>query len=606
MRVFPAASVTAPPCGPSPSGPSPWVQSSPTTPRPARAPVAVVVLLAALAIGPYLNALNAGFTFDDDLQIRANSAVTQGVDLTAILSAPLHPGDLFRPFTVLTFALNEALAPGAPGPCHLVNVWLHAVVTILVYLLAKRLFKSVRLATIAGALFAVHPIHTEAVTSLVGRAELLAGCLGLGAMLAAVRADGRRGIAATGLRMLSLVFFSLALLSKESAFTLVPLIFLLRITLRQESLRTGAWRELRSLEWLAYLLCAGLFIALRAHVISAPVPVPPLDNVLLYVPWPIRMRSALGILWEYFGLLNVPWVLAADYSYNEVPPITSWTAPHFLAGLALLLAAATVCVRRRWTPVAFALVFPFIALSLTANLLFPIGTIKAERLLYLPSVGWALLAACGGEWLLRRRRYRVMGAVVLCAIVTIFAARTWVRNADWRDNDALYRSMVENAPGSAKARYNLGTLLLRQGHIAAASVQFHRALEIYPWAEGAARNIGIGFEKAAQTEQAVEWYTKALAIAPGFHDGHLSLCSVLVNSGRLDQAAAACRGGLRYWPADPALLRGLGIAMIGTGAMVEGVETLRRSLALNPQDDALRAYLSQREAVPVAGPAATP
>src|ERR1700687_3234360 len=171
------------------------------------------VLLLLLAVLPYLNALSADFTLDDEPDIRNNSAVTHGIDLVGALALPMYPGDLYRPFTVLTYAVNETLAPGAAAPFHAVNVLLHGVVTVLVFVFGAQLFGSVRIAWIAAALFAVHPIHTEAVTSLVGRAELLAALFGLLAILTAAPDDGvprRRlhtALASVAARAISLVAF---------------------------------------------------------------------------------------------------------------------------------------------------------------------------------------------------------------------------------------------------------------------------------------------------------------------------------------------------------------------------------------------------------------
>jgi len=562
----------------------------------ARASTAAVLLLAALALFPYLNALRTGFTFDDESQIRTNPAVVGGIDLLRILASPLAPGSLFRPMTVMSFAINEWFTPSLPAPFHATNVGLHVAVTLLVYLLAKRLFKSGRAPFVSAALFAVHPIHTEAVTSLVGRAELLAALCGVGALLSMAGANAARTpLSETGLQAASLILFCLALLSKESALTVLPAMVLFRIAMRGESLPVGLRNEARSLDWVPYGLCAILFVLWHAMVTAgaAPSDLTPLDNTLAFVPWAVRVRSAFGILWDYFGLLNVPLVLSADYSYNQVPAIMSWWAPRFWAGSGLVALAAVYCLRRRWTAVAFAIALPFVTLSLTANVFFPIGTTKAERLLYLPSVGWALLVGWGLDRLAAMQRYRAAALMVLLTVIFGFATRTWIRNYDWRNNDVLYESTAGAAPDSAKARYNFGVALQRHGDNETAAAQFHRALEIYPWAEGAALGIGIGFENDGRTEAAVEWYRKALQITRSFHQGHLSLCRVLASAHRFVEAAAACRAGLRYRPADPELLKGLGASLVGTGATQQGIEVLHRSLTLNPGDGNLRTYLLQ-------------
>jgi hypothetical protein len=144
-----------------------------------------LALLALLALLPYLNAMADGFTLDDEPSIRNNPAVTRGIDLLGILSSPLPPlNTVYRPLTVLTYALNEAVAPANAPLFHAVNVILHTGVTVLAFWIALWLFESQRLAMIAAALFAIHPIHTEAVTSIVGRAELLVAFFGLIALLA--------------------------------------------------------------------------------------------------------------------------------------------------------------------------------------------------------------------------------------------------------------------------------------------------------------------------------------------------------------------------------------------------------------------------------------
>jgi Flp pilus assembly protein TadD len=560
--------------------------------------IRVAILLAFLAMVVYLNALRAGFTFDDGLYIVNNPLVTEGVDPIRVLASPLPPGDLFRPLTIFTFALNHALIPGSPAPFHAVNIILHAVVTVLVFLLALQLFGVARIAALAAALFALHPIHTEAVTSLVGRAEVLAALFGLLAILTADPIDVPDSWwKQLGLQLLSVAAFSLALMSKESALMVLPLVMLYRIARRSDPIWRGLWYELRNLDWVPYALCAAVFLVLRCYVVTAvepPIPVTPLNNVLAFVPWGVRVRSALGVLWDYFGLLNVPFILSADYSYNQVPVISRWADVRFLLGTVLVIASITVAIRHRHAPIRFAAAFPLVALVVTSNLIIPIGTIKAERLLYLPSVGWVLLVAYVFDRLLRNPQYRTVAAGVLCIIVAAFGARTWVRNWDWKDNATLYRSMVETAPESAKSHYNFGIALQEQYADEYAVPQFRRALAIYPWAQ-LALGIGISYQRRGFTDQAVEWYTKALEISPSFGNAHSDLCHLLYKHERYADAARACRRGLRYNPVDANLLKGLGTSLVEMGDRGKGVAILQRSLALNDGDKPLRDYVQKLE-----------
>lgn len=548
----------------------------------------LVGFLVLLAIVPYLNTLTAGFTLDDLPNIRENAAVTNGIDLTEIFATPLPMlAYLYRPVTVLTFAVNEAVAPGSAGGFHAVNVLLHAAVTILVFWLAVRLFDG-RVAFIAAALFAVHPLHTEAVTNIVGRAELLAALFGL---LAVLSADPLGGSAGRWARRswygFSVLCFAVAVFSKESAVTILPLVLLYRMTRRAEPLVTGLWTEVRSLYWVPYALCFGIFLFFRFIVVGTLAGVPagrldPIDNFLAFIPWTARIQSALGILWDYFGLLNLPFVLSADYSYNQVPILSSWFDPRCVGGVLLCMGTAIAFLVCR-PAVRFSVAIPFAALLLTANILFPIGTIKAERLLYFPSVGWVLLAALAFDRLLQVARYRFIGTAVLVLVGVAFTVRTWVRNDDWRDNFTMARSLGISAPDSAKSLSNVGVALLKQGHPEAAIQLFHASLAIHPMHESAF-GLGTALNELGKPDEAVEWLREALEITPSLKKAHTDLCHVLWERGDFAAAARACRNGLRYHPADANLLKGLGSSLLGAGETEKGADILRRSVALTGDD----------------------
>ncbi|MBI3785332.1 MAG: DUF1736 domain-containing protein [Deltaproteobacteria bacterium] len=564
--------------------------------------VAIVLILAVL---PYLNALSDGFTFDDGPVILQNPAVIEGLDVGRIFATPLF-GRLYRPVTVLTYAVNQSTAAGQAWSFHATNILLHAVVSVLVLFLTSLLFDSTRVALAAAVLFAVHPIHTEAVTSIVGRAELLAALFGLAAILFAAAAEtalssSRRLL----LRVASVLALPLAVMSKESAATVLPLIFLARIVVRRESFRSGVWRELRSGDWLIWGLSLLAVVWLRQQIVgginqpsnegaSGLVPLSRMDNILAFVPAVDRVRSAVAVVWDYFGLLNVPLVLSADYSFDQVPIVQSWFDARWLAGALLVMAALATAILHPRPAVRFSVTLALLTLFVTANILFPIGTIKGERLLYLPSVGWAMLAGFYFVTLRRQPRFERIVLVVFCAVITLFAARVWRRNGDWADNFTLYRSMVQTSPRSAKARNNLGVALQLRGYDEAAIEQFEAALAIYPDAEASALGIGIVMERSGKIGEAQRWFDRAVAIRPDYLLAHGYRCAARLRAGDYAAAAAACRAGLRHQPANADLLKGLGFSLVGMNDSVDGASVLRRALNLNPADEEIRAYLERQ------------
>jgi tetratricopeptide (TPR) repeat protein len=538
-----------------------------------------VSLVAVLAVLPYLNALRADFTFDDVGVIRDNAAV-RALPAVNLLGYVYQPGALYRPLTMLTYSANASVS-AEPFGFHLVNVALHVLVSIAVLLLARQFLASPIAALAAAALFAVHPIHTEAVTGIVGRAELLAALGVLAALLASARSLRAAGANRRLWLTLSLAAFAAALLAKENAFTALGLLAVLHWWIEpRESLRR------RLVVLLPYAAVAVGYLALRVAVVgSLALPEVPdlLDNPLAHVDTASRLRTATIVLWQYVDQLTVPLQLSADYSFNQIPVALSWGDARFLgaAVLCTTLALATLLAARRAPLLAIAALFVVIPLALTANVLFAIGTIKAERLLYLPSVGWCLAAG----WLLGctavRHRRAAVGALV--ALLLVFGIRAALRNEQWRDDATLYTATLADAPASAKAHHNLAVALERAGRLDEAMAQFRRTLDIYPDYASAAFGIGCIYEAKGVDAGAVYWYERAVRTEPALARAHFRLGLLRVQTGEYDSAEAAFRTALASEPLSPMLLVNLSAVRLSQGdrwqaqtmlAQLDGIGTI--------------------------------
>lgn len=554
------------------------------------------VLLACAAAVPYLNALHAGFVFDDWIQIRGNPALKGEFDWFKIFAVPLFPGNLYRPLTIATFAADHAWFGWQAWWFHAVNVVLHVAVTVLVALLGLRLFaRRPAIAWLGALLFAVHPLHTEAVTGLVGRAELLAALFGLGALLAAVRAQEhaadwpRRAWMAV-----ALVSFTAALLCKESAITVVPLVFLLRSAFASKRWSVGFAREFRSLDWVGFLACAAAVFCLRAIVLAAAGDadgaVDPVDNILASTPAWQRVATALAIQWDYFSQFVFPLVLSADYSYPQVPPVESFLNFRTMAGLGLLVCTVAGAARSG-SSLGFVLVFPWVAFSITSNLLFPIGTVRGERLAYLPSVGWCWWMAGLLVWAANYVRPAIV-AVLVAGLVGVYGARTYWRNFDWFDQGTLFSRTVRDAPYSAKAQKNHAVSLRDAGRLHEALAAYERAWNLYPFEEGIAFGTGEVHDRLGRVHEAEFWYKKAIDLEPRHLGAWNNLCRLLTLQNRWSEAEQSCRRGLRLDAANANLWKGLGVAWVGAGKIDQGRQALEIALRLDPNDGALRDYLA--------------
>ncbi|MGD9765810.1 MAG: tetratricopeptide repeat protein [Candidatus Binatia bacterium] len=524
--------------------------------------VAAFLATLCLAVVPYLNSLGNDFTFDDPVVVRDNPMVTRGAP-AELLSAVYALGAVYRPLTMLSYSVNYRVSP-EPFGFHLVNVTLHALTSAAVLGLALALFHSRVAALAAGALFAVHPIHTEAVNNIVGRAELLAALLLLVALLALVRAS--RGARRLWLAV-AVVAFAGALLAKESAFTGIGLAA--AVAWWVDPQRSPG----RALAGMVPFAAVGLlYLPLRVAVVGSltwPYPPPFIDNPLAHAPALVRAGTALVVLSEYCSQLFVPLRLVADYSYDSIPLVTSPLDGRLLLAIFVFASLAVACaaVARRVPALLMAAAFTAIPLTLTANLLFPIGTIKAERLLYLPSVGWCLAAGwfTAAGW----RRHRMATACVVLALTGAFAARTWLRNPDWQNNLALFAAAVQHAPQNAKAQYNLAIAYDAAGRLDDAMLHARQALRIYPDSADAMFVLGTIYERKRQDAAALYWYGRASESSWALAKAHLNIGSIRFRRAEYGAAEAAFRTGLAFEPTNARLLLGLSLALRLQGQLDE-------------------------------------
>jgi len=428
--------------------------------------VRIGLAVAACAVVVHLGALWNGFAFDDVSIVAFNPVVHSLSGVWRVFAEPYWPGNLsgamYRPLPVATFALDWAVGP--PAWFHAVNLVWHAAVSVLVAVLTGRwVGRGGGLA--AGLVFAVHPVHVEAVANIVGRSELMAA---LFAVLAVYAALERRSI------VWSTVALALAVLSKEIGAVVPALIvwgWLTSVAARPSRRRVVAFAA----TWLVGALLYGLirWWVLHGYAgIAAPAP------VFAGQPHVSRLLTAVAAVGEDFRLLVFPLHLSADYSPNHRTAVTTALDWRFLAGLGCvtLWALLVTLARRRGCRVeAFGLGWIGIALLPVSNLLFPIGVLIAERTLYLPSVGLAVVVGAWASGLAPPRP-----AVALVAVVLLGGIRSALRVPVWKNNQTVTLSLFNDAPQSYRTWHHAGWQLLLAGRADRALDAFLRAGAIYP------------------------------------------------------------------------------------------------------------------------------
>ncbi len=556
------------------------------------------VLLAAALVAAvcYAGTLANGFVFDDDSIVTGNPLVTGEhlpvIDIfTSHYWAHVRPeGNLYRPLPVLSYALEHRLFGLSPIPYHAANVLLHAVCSALVAALALALGLPAGAALAAGVLFAAHPIHTEAVAYVVGRADLMATAAVLGAWL--LHLGARR--AGTWRLATILLLYGVGLLSKESAVVLPGLMLAGDVwrTRRGET----RWRETLP----ATLACFGLmavWLLGRVWLLPAPGPGALSESIPASAPAALRIGTALTVLPRYLWLMIWPARLSADYSYNQIPTVASLAAPAAIAGLLLYAGIALwglvgLLAGRSPRLDGLCAVVWLTALSPVSNIIVPMGTVMAERLVYLPSVAFCLVLPA--LWV-RYGAGRGLGIILAALLAVGYAGRTMVRVADWKDDMTLFAATTATSPASAKAHYNLGVALAAADRTDEALAEYLTAIRIRDDDPAPHRNAGLLLARMGRYAEALPHLEKAVRYNPVPPEALVGLGVVCTQLGRPVDAERAFRAALADGSASPETRRDaaydLGTLLLTAGRVTEAIEPLVEARDLGPDDADLRYQL---------------
>jgi protein O-mannosyl-transferase len=529
-----------------------------------RTPLALLVAAAAILV--YINSLPAEFVLDDFPAVLSNPGALWPLNWDRILFTNYwgnaeHYSSLtiYRPLATLTFALSDGAGAGECAACHrLINIGLHAGCSTLVFLLAWFLMVPAALprgamgerspqwlqpvaATAAGLLFALHPVHTEAVVGIVNRAELLAAFFILLGALAILRLRRWRLFVIPGI-------YALALLSKENGATLWSVAIAYHLAAYASERLGGAMRLQRKdlLLHVGFGTVLALYLLLRSHAVDGLLAgdLSAADNPIVDAGKLARLFTPFKVFGEYFRLQVAPSRLTIDYSLNHLPAATSfldisaWLGVGAVAGMLFLLVISC----RSHFSLAFSLLGFFGTYVVVSNTLFLSTIIMAERLIYLPSAFFllslvmvAVQVAVSG-----RKPTRRLLAVGTAVVAILFCAGTLVRNQEWLTPLSLYRSAVAKAPESAKSRHLLGNELAKQGFLEESAVHLLAGAAIDPTNFVLRTNTARTLAKLGRYVEALPHLKAALTVHPGYRPAFELVCAIFERTGQPPAAGQYC------------------------------------------------------------------
>lgn len=517
------------------------------------------LLVAVVAAAVFIPSLANGFAYDDVAIILGDPRVQGPGGLGRIFTEGYWGDDqlaLYRPLTTLSFAIDWLTGSGGAAWFHLVNVIWHAAVSALVFLLLARWFR-LGAALAGGLLFAVHPVHVEAVANVVGRGELLAAAAVLSALLLWLYEPGprMRVVRSVGVAVL----LGLGLAAKESALVLLPLILLIDIAERRLTIaRAGEWLRANLVALVASIAVVGAWIATRIAVLGGMAPAT-VDAAFDVATGLDRVTTALQAWPIWARLLVAPTTLLADYGPRVLMPADATGTATILGALLLatLVCVGLVELGKGHTRTAIGLLWFPVAIAPVSNLLVATGVIVAERTLYLPSLALCMLVAAGVEAAaqptLAARMLRP-ATFALALLLGMFTGRSLARIPEWTSTETLYAAQLRDRPDSFRAQWYMAREAKDRGDFAGAAGRYDQAVALWPY------RLRLNVEAAA------------------FNAEH----------GRLERAREIAAFTLDRHPEDLAALRILAATTLDLGDSTSARLTVREALRIHPDDDVLR------------------
>jgi protein O-mannosyl-transferase len=506
-------------------------------------------LPAILAICLYINTIPNKYCLDDTLVVCNNRYVHEGLQgIPKILTTNFFNGfnnyndGLYRPLPVLTYAIEYSLWGMNPGFSHLINILLYALTGYFLFLLLKRVLpkSSVLLALSISLLFIAHPVHTEVVSNIKGRDDLLAFLFSvLASYYLLLYFDNCKPY----FLLISMLVYSLSLLSKESAVMFLFILPVMTLFFRKISLKsllpivsslltiTVIW-----ILWRSYII----------HSMSQPVYKgihTALNNSILSTHDTLA-RIATSMYFQLLYILKLvnPIFLTHDYSYNQLPVIPAFSVKAIVSFVLVagLMVYAMLNLKKRRT-ISFGILFYFITISIVANIFLYIGATFAERFLFTPSLGFSIVTGVLLYKMVKNKQNdklpitvfskNIPYTIILLCILLFYSVKTISRNFDWKDNMTLYTADISQSSNSARMHFDYGSGMYAQAirerseekrtalflHSLA---ELKEALGIYPDYPDALINTGNVYGSLKQPDSAINCYRRILNI----DSTHLEAC----------------------------------------------------------------------------------
>jgi cytochrome c-type biogenesis protein CcmH/NrfG len=595
-------------------------------------------IIALVAFAIYANTLNHGFVLDDLAVIENNTLVKQGIEGISELFTTFYwkgfwdsNSGLYRPVSLIMFAIEYNLSPENPIIHHFMNVLFYAISSCMLFNVLRRCFNNINplFFLFSTLIFVAHPINTEVVANIKSRDEIMALLFSLLCLHYLLKETTKNKVKTM---LFSSLFFLLALLSKEGAIAFLPIIFLIEYVKGVKILEIIKGR-------IFLILTFAFWFAWHQYIIyfksPAIVGYTFNDNSLLASSHMIDQKAtAFGIFARYIFKSIYPYQLSYDYSFNQIP-IINFFSPLALVGIILFMGIIVLGYKslKKNPLLSIAFAFMLFPLMLTSNIFLIIGATMADRFLYVPVIGSSILLC----WLVFKAVKlnvsdtfsMVKPLYILLPLFLVYSMKTIARNKDWKNNFTLFSKDVKTVPESARAHYNYaralknfkddksklimlkeyekcleidpnyfdawvnyGVIFANQKDYTSALKMYREAFKLNPNNTVLNGNIGEAFFRINQPDSTIIYLERAHKFGNKKSESYDILGTAWFQKGIYTKACLAFEEGLKIDPNSWSLYLNYGNALVLSNRDSEGISALKKSYQLNENNSQTLYYIA--------------
>ncbi|MFA5164607.1 MAG: tetratricopeptide repeat protein [Candidatus Omnitrophota bacterium] len=543
--------------------------------------LATALILVAGSIS-YVNSLLNPFIWDDIALIVRNFHIGDlGYIPRLFLEGSYHQditGNFYRPVLMASFALDYRYWGLEPFGYHLANLFLHLSNALLVYCLVWLLSKKRTVSFLAALLFAVHPVHTEAVTYISGRGDPLAAFFSLLSLLCFIKFTGQEGVRKTAFYAVSVVFFAIAVFTKESALVLPAFFALYSACFAEDKSRFS-----KGIPYIPFLAVIAIFLCIRHMALAG---ISDAGSYISTIPLPYRILTAPAVIAEYIKILVVPAGLhmeRMDFLYNVV---VSAKDPRFLAPSVFLISSVLALALWHKRPKLFLFGAVWFAIGLLPFInIIPINAFVAEHWLYFPSIGFFIAVSVLLDRITQFKSIKLCVKAFIVVLVLMLSVLTIRQNLIWRDPVAFYKYTLAYSPESTRLHTNLGIEYFNRGLFEKAENEYMESLRIEPDGKNTVYhllNLAAMYYYQGREDEAFDAYKKAIAADPLVPVTYANLGDIYYRKGKYKDSVSMFKRALEIAPGNAAYWNSLGNAYLAEKMDREAGEAYRKAIAIYP------------------------